>query len=165
MTETAALLERADLFIGSDSGPAHLAACAGALGDPLQRHEPRRAVAAVVAAVAGPAQEGAVPALPPQGLPAGRPPLHGGPRARPGLPGGAGVVGAAAPRGGAACPDLTARSPRRAGPRLAAMAALAWALVFGVLYAEMIVRARMPRLAAVIRRAAEVIGAPRTFAK
>lgn len=29
LTETAALLERADLFIGSDSGPAHLAACAG----------------------------------------------------------------------------------------------------------------------------------------
>lgn len=29
VTETAALLERADLFIGSDSGPAHLAACAG----------------------------------------------------------------------------------------------------------------------------------------
>jgi ADP-heptose:LPS heptosyltransferase len=27
--ETAALLERADLFIGADSGPAHLAACAG----------------------------------------------------------------------------------------------------------------------------------------
>ncbi|MBV8266473.1 MAG: glycosyltransferase family 9 protein [Planctomycetaceae bacterium] len=27
--QTAALLERADLFIGSDSGPAHLAACAG----------------------------------------------------------------------------------------------------------------------------------------
>jgi len=29
VTETAALLERADLFIGADSGPAHLAACAG----------------------------------------------------------------------------------------------------------------------------------------
>lgn len=29
VTETAALLERADLFLGSDSGPAHLAACAG----------------------------------------------------------------------------------------------------------------------------------------
>jgi ADP-heptose:LPS heptosyltransferase len=29
LTETAALLERADLFIGSDSGPAHLAASAG----------------------------------------------------------------------------------------------------------------------------------------
>ena len=29
VTETAALLERADLFIGSDSGPAHLAAWAG----------------------------------------------------------------------------------------------------------------------------------------
>jgi len=29
LTETAALLERADLFIGPDSGPAHLAACAG----------------------------------------------------------------------------------------------------------------------------------------
>jgi heptosyltransferase-2 len=29
LTETAALLERADLFIGADSGPAHLAACAG----------------------------------------------------------------------------------------------------------------------------------------
>ena len=29
LTETAALLERADLFIGGDSGPAHLAACAG----------------------------------------------------------------------------------------------------------------------------------------
>ena len=29
VTETAALLERADLFVGSDSGPAHLAACAG----------------------------------------------------------------------------------------------------------------------------------------
>jgi heptosyltransferase-2 len=29
VTETAALLERADLFIGSDSGPAHLAASAG----------------------------------------------------------------------------------------------------------------------------------------
>ena len=28
LTETAALLERADLFIGADSGPAHLAACA-----------------------------------------------------------------------------------------------------------------------------------------
>ena len=29
VSETASLLERADLFIGSDSGPAHLAACAG----------------------------------------------------------------------------------------------------------------------------------------
>jgi ADP-heptose:LPS heptosyltransferase len=29
ISETAALLERADLFVGSDSGPAHLAACAG----------------------------------------------------------------------------------------------------------------------------------------
>ncbi len=29
ITETSALLERADLFVGSDSGPAHLAACAG----------------------------------------------------------------------------------------------------------------------------------------
>jgi heptosyltransferase-2 len=29
VTETAALLERAELFIGSDSGPAHLAACVG----------------------------------------------------------------------------------------------------------------------------------------
>lgn len=29
LTETAAMLERADLFLGSDSGPAHLAACAG----------------------------------------------------------------------------------------------------------------------------------------
>lgn len=29
VTETAALLERVDLFIGADSGPAHLAACAG----------------------------------------------------------------------------------------------------------------------------------------
>lgn len=29
VTETAALLERADLFLGADSGPAHLAACAG----------------------------------------------------------------------------------------------------------------------------------------
>jgi heptosyltransferase-2 len=29
VTETAALLERADLFVGADSGPAHLAACAG----------------------------------------------------------------------------------------------------------------------------------------
>jgi ADP-heptose:LPS heptosyltransferase len=29
VTETSALLERADLFIGADSGPAHLAACAG----------------------------------------------------------------------------------------------------------------------------------------
>jgi len=29
ITETAAMLERADLFVGSDSGPAHLAACAG----------------------------------------------------------------------------------------------------------------------------------------
>jgi ADP-heptose:LPS heptosyltransferase len=29
LTETAALLERADLFLGADSGPAHLAACAG----------------------------------------------------------------------------------------------------------------------------------------
>ena len=29
VTETAALLERADFFIGADSGPAHLAACAG----------------------------------------------------------------------------------------------------------------------------------------
>jgi len=29
ITETTALLERADLFIGGDSGPAHLAACAG----------------------------------------------------------------------------------------------------------------------------------------
>jgi len=29
LTETVALLELADLFIGSDSGPAHLAACAG----------------------------------------------------------------------------------------------------------------------------------------
>ncbi|WZO97434.1 glycosyltransferase family 9 protein [Isosphaeraceae bacterium EP7] len=29
LTETSALLERADLFIGTDSGPAHLAACAG----------------------------------------------------------------------------------------------------------------------------------------
>ncbi|MDB5353408.1 MAG: ADP-heptose:LPS heptosyltransferase [Planctomycetota bacterium] len=29
VTQTTALLERADLFIGSDSGPAHLAACAG----------------------------------------------------------------------------------------------------------------------------------------
>ncbi|CAN5916156.1 N/A [soil metagenome] len=29
VTETTALLERADLFIGADSGPAHLAACAG----------------------------------------------------------------------------------------------------------------------------------------
>lgn len=29
VTETAALLERADLFVGADSGPSHLAACAG----------------------------------------------------------------------------------------------------------------------------------------
>ncbi len=29
VTETAALLERADLFLGADSGPAHLASCAG----------------------------------------------------------------------------------------------------------------------------------------
>ncbi len=29
VTETTALLERADLFLGSDSGPAHLASCAG----------------------------------------------------------------------------------------------------------------------------------------
>ncbi len=29
VTETAALLERADLFVGADSGPAHLAACSG----------------------------------------------------------------------------------------------------------------------------------------
>ena len=29
VTQTAALLERADLFIGADSGPSHLAACAG----------------------------------------------------------------------------------------------------------------------------------------
>lgn len=29
LTQTAALLERADLFVGADSGPAHLAACAG----------------------------------------------------------------------------------------------------------------------------------------
>jgi ADP-heptose:LPS heptosyltransferase len=29
VTQTAALLERADLFIGADSAPAHLAACAG----------------------------------------------------------------------------------------------------------------------------------------
>ncbi len=29
LPETASLLERADLFVGSDSGPAHLAACAG----------------------------------------------------------------------------------------------------------------------------------------
>jgi len=29
VTETTALLERADLFLGADSGPAHLAACAG----------------------------------------------------------------------------------------------------------------------------------------
>lgn len=29
VTETAALLERADFFVGADSGPAHLAACAG----------------------------------------------------------------------------------------------------------------------------------------
>ena len=31
VTQTTALLERADLFIGSDSGPAHLAASAGTL--------------------------------------------------------------------------------------------------------------------------------------
>ncbi len=31
VTETTALLERADLFIGADSGPAHLAASAGTL--------------------------------------------------------------------------------------------------------------------------------------
>jgi heptosyltransferase-2 len=31
VTQTAALLERADLFIGADSGPAHLAASAGTL--------------------------------------------------------------------------------------------------------------------------------------
>jgi heptosyltransferase-2 len=29
VTETAALIERADLFLGADSGPSHLAACAG----------------------------------------------------------------------------------------------------------------------------------------
>jgi ADP-heptose:LPS heptosyltransferase len=29
VTQTAALLERADLFVGADSGPSHLAACAG----------------------------------------------------------------------------------------------------------------------------------------
>jgi hypothetical protein len=45
-------------------------------------------------------------------------------------------------------------APSRKAPDLLAMVALAWALVFGVLYAEMIVRARMPRLAAVIRRVA-----------
>ncbi len=41
-------------------------------------------------------------------------------------------------------------------PDLLALAAVIWALCFGILYAEMIVRARVPQLAAAIRRSVGV---------
>ena len=47
-----------------------------ALGHPLQRDQPAPAVAALVAALADPPPPRPLPALPPEGLPARRPPLH-----------------------------------------------------------------------------------------
>ena len=48
-------------------------------------------------------------------------------------------------------------SPSRKAPDLLALAAVVWALYFGILYAEMIVRTRAPRLAAAIRRSVGVM--------
>ena len=57
-----------------------------ALGHPVQRDQPTPAVAALVATFAHHPPPRPLPAVPPEGLPARRPPLHVGPGPRPGLP-------------------------------------------------------------------------------
>ncbi len=73
------------------------------LGGPLQRDEPVAAMAALVAPVAGVAAPRPLPPLPSEGLPTGRPPLHGGPAPRSRQSRRPALVGAPAPRGVAAC--------------------------------------------------------------
>ena len=78
VAQTTALLERADLFIGADSGPGAPGGLGrDALGDPVQRDQPGQAVAAVVAAFARSQAPRVVPSLSPEGLPARGPSVHG----------------------------------------------------------------------------------------
>ena len=107
VTQTTALLERADLFIGADSGPGAPGGLGrDALGHPLQRDQPAPAMAALVATFADPPPPRPLPALPPEGLPARRPPLHVGPRPRPRLPRRNAMVVADPPGGVAARADV-----------------------------------------------------------
>ena len=117
--QTTAFLERADLFIGSDSGPSHLAACAGTTsvvlfsGTNLSRQWRPWSRRSLVLR-----HPVALPPVPSEGLPAGRPPLHVGHRPRPRLPRRPPMVGPPPSRGIAACPDLTSGEigPRIPGP-------------------------------------------------
>ena len=77
VAQTTALLERADLFIGADSGPAHLAASAGTLSVILfsgtnqpRQWRPWSRYSLILR------QPRSLPALPPEDLPAGRSPVH-----------------------------------------------------------------------------------------
>ena len=83
-----------------------------ALGDPLQRHQPARPVAALVASFADPPPPRPLPALPPEGLPPGRSPLHVRPGPRPRLSRRPALVGPRPSRRVAAQPDLILTDPR-----------------------------------------------------
>ena len=92
VTETTALLERADLFIGSDSGLHSGGVGRDALGDLVQRDQSAQAVAAVVATFPRAPPPCSLSALPPEGLPARRPSLHVGSGPGASLPGCASAV-------------------------------------------------------------------------
>ena len=84
----------------------------GAVGRALQRHEPGGPMAALVAPLAGDARAGAVPPVPPQGLPPGRSSVPGRPVAGACSSGGAVVVVSAARSGVPSCADLMSGSRR-----------------------------------------------------
>ena len=90
----------------------------GRFGRALQRDQSAGPVASVVPTVARPAQSGLVQPLPPEGLPAGRPPLPVGPPPRPRLSRLAPMVGADSSRRVAPCSALGSvrRSHRGARP-------------------------------------------------
>ena len=111
VTQTTALLERADLFIGVGLRPGAPGGLGGnPLGHLVQRDQPAPAVAAVVAAFARAPPPRSLPALPPEGLPARRPSLHVGFEPRPRLPRRDALVVSHPPGGVAACADLMRRS-------------------------------------------------------
>ncbi len=120
VTQTTALLERADLFIGADSGPAHLAASAGTLSVILfsGTNQPRQwrpwSRHSLILRHRVP-----LPPVPPEGLPAGRPPLHVGPEPRPRLQERPAMVVSHPPRRVAAYADLERFTDELGAPRTA----------------------------------------------
>ncbi len=161
VTQTAAVLERADLFIGADSGPAHLASCAGVPSVILfsgtnrarqWRPWSRRSLVLKHRVGCRPCHHKTCPL-------ADHPCMEGLAPDR---------VYRAAPGGGTAC-TATRRPIHRSDPhrRIAmlkkmrrnwsridvkAWIALAWAVGFGLLYAEMVLRTKAPAVWMAARR-------------